>query len=132
MEKESPYLLWLSEQEKADALFQVVRFKKPGSTSATLPKDIRRDFITLHRSYSRLIRKLEYVSHVDQDPDEQPLNTVRYRQNRADMTQITELCERFAEENPKKELGQTTVEEFFFWYYSKHRTGVKPENKTVQ
>jgi hypothetical protein len=130
MEKESPYLLWLSEQEKADALFQIVRFKKPGSTTVDLPKDLRRDFITLHRSYSNLVRKLEYVSYIDQDSEEKPLNKVRFKQNRTNMNQITDLCDRFTEENPEKDLNKTTVEELFYWYYCKHREGVIPVKKT--
>lgn len=126
MKKENPYLLWLSEQEKAETLFQIVRFKKPGSTVAVVPKNLKQEFASIYRSYSRLVRKLEYVSYVDQDNEETPLSRVRYKHSRTTMSEIGNLCERFAIEHPEKSPDKTTVEEFFYWYYTKHRSGLDP------
>lgn len=124
-EKEYPYLLWLSKEELEHALYHLIRLKKPGSKSAMPLKDLEGDYKVMHRIYQRFFRKLNYVSHRDQDVEEQPLGPIRFRQNAVELSQMKSLIDLFRNENPDKELDQTSVEEFFYWYSTQVHEGRK-------
>lgn len=121
--KESPYLLWLTKKEMDEALIEIIRRKKPGSISMQRVANPQEELIALFRTMSTLIRKVEYVSFLDQDEEQEPLSSVRFRQQRKTVSDLTHLSTLYFEENPEKDPSKTTLEEFYFWYLTQVRNG---------